>query len=156
MQKTTQDGDYPFLIDTSFLSQCSEGNNFFKNKQFAQAIQKYTEAIKIDGNNHTYWSNRSACHAGLDNWEESAKDARQTIIVNKKFIKGYFRLATALKNLNDLDSAREALQRGLVIEPMNSDLKSNMKVRWQPCVCLYLPVTSLRPYITPPPPFVMC
>ncbi len=113
------------------FSQSSEGNAFFKNKQYAQAIEKYTEAINIDANNHTYWSNRSACHAGLENWEESANDARQTILVNKKFIKGYFRLSTALKNINDLDGAREALQRGLAIEPMNADLKSNMRVRQQ-------------------------
>ncbi|CAN0475169.1 unnamed protein product, partial [Ectocarpus sp. 12 AP-2014] len=100
------------------------GNGFFKNGDYRNAIAKYSDAISADPNNHTYWSNRSASYAGLMEWEEAARDAAECIKVNKNFVKGYFRLATAKKNLNELDAAAD---RGLCVEPRNADLKKNLK-----------------------------
>lgn len=105
----------------------AEGNNYFKVGDYKNAIAKYGEAIAIDPSNHTYWSNRSASYAGLDMWEEARNDARQCITVDKSFVKGYFRLATAQKSLNDLEGARDTLNRGLAVEPRNADLKKNLK-----------------------------
>lgn len=110
------------------LWSCREGNTAFKNGDYKNAIIKYGEAIAIDPSNHTYWSNRSASYAGLDMWEEARDDARQCITVDKSFVKGYFRLATAQKNLNELEGARDTLNRGLAVEPRNADLKKNLKV----------------------------
>jgi stress-induced-phosphoprotein 1 len=101
----------------------NEGNNFFKNKQYPQAIQKYTEAIELDRSDVTYFSNRSACHAALNQWEEAAEDGRQCIIVDRSFVKGYFRLALALQNQGNLDGALEAVKRGLGVDSSNADLK---------------------------------
>jgi stress-induced-phosphoprotein 1 len=101
----------------------NEGNNYFKNKQYEQAIQKYTEAIELDPNDVTFYSNRSACYAALSRWQEAADDGRQCIITDKSFVKGYFRAALALQNLGNLDGALDAVKRGLGIEPSNADLK---------------------------------
>ena len=40
------------------LSLHSEGNNFFKNKNYRQAIEKYSEAIALDPTDVTFFSNR--------------------------------------------------------------------------------------------------
>lgn len=40
------------------LASRSEGNEFFKRQDYANAIQKYSEAIELDGSNHVYYSNR--------------------------------------------------------------------------------------------------
>lgn len=69
----------------------------------------------------------SACYAGLLDWENSAEDAKGCIGANKSFIKGYFRLATALKNMNQLDAARDALNRGIAQDPKSADLKQTLK-----------------------------
>eukprot|EP00903_Cladosiphon_okamuranus_P005515 g5494.t2 len=105
----------------------SAGNAFFKNGDYRNAIAKYSDAIAADPTNHTYWSNRSASYAGLNEWEEAARDAAECIKVNKNFVKGYFRLATAKKNLNELDAAADVIKRGLCVEPRNADLKKNLK-----------------------------
>ena len=68
-----------------------EGNQFFKNKQYEEAIQKYTEAIEFDKTDVTFYSNRSACYAALNKWEQAAEDGKQCIIADKSFVKGYFR-----------------------------------------------------------------
>lgn len=101
----------------------NEGNTFFKNKQYEQAIEKYTQAIELDPSDVTFYSNRSACYAALGRWEEAAEDGRQCIITDRTFVKGYFRQALGLQNLGNLDGALEAVKRGLGIDPQNADLK---------------------------------
>mmetsp|Transcript_579 Transcript_579/g.586 ORF Transcript_579/g.586 Transcript_579/m.586 type:complete len:321 (+) Transcript_579:62-1024(+) len=104
-------------------SKKQEGNGFFKNKQYQQAIDKYTEAIAFDASDVTFFSNRSACYAALEQWEKAAEDGKQCIIVDRQFVKGYYRLALAFQKLQNFDGALEAVKRGLGIDPLNADLK---------------------------------
>ena len=55
------------------------------------------------------------------------KAARKCIASDKNFVKGYFRLATALKSLNNLSACIKALESGLAIQSSNSDLKKMKK-----------------------------
>lgn len=105
------------------LAKKAEGNTFFKNKDYANAIQKYTEAIAIDASDVTFFSNRSACFAALGRWEEAAEDGKQCMLIDRSFVKGYFRNALGLQNLGNLEGALDSVKRGLGIEPSNADLK---------------------------------
>lgn len=127
MQQQQQNSKLATMPNSAAEAHKAAGNQFFKNGDFRNAIAKYSDAINVDPTNHAYWSNRSASYAGLDEWEDAANDAAQCIQVNKTFVKGYFRLATAKKNLNQLDAAADTLKRGLVVEPRNADLKKNLK-----------------------------
>ncbi|CAE7525176.1 spag1a, partial [Symbiodinium microadriaticum] len=64
-----------------------------------------------------------ACYAALSRWAEAAEDGKQCIIVNRNFVKGYFRAALALQNLGNLDAALEVVKRGLGVDSSNADLK---------------------------------
>jgi len=101
----------------------NEGNNFFKAKNYKEAIAKYTEAIQLDPTDVTFFSNRSACYAALEEWENAAEDGRQCIMVDNRFVKGYFRYALGLQNLGNLDGALDAIKRGLGVDSANADLK---------------------------------
>jgi hypothetical protein len=46
----------------------------------------------------------AACYEKIGNFEEMANASQSCIKADKTFVKGYFRLATAQKNLNDLSS----------------------------------------------------
>lgn len=39
-----------------------EGNLLFKQKQYAAAAQKFTEAIRLDNQNSVFYGNRAACY----------------------------------------------------------------------------------------------
>lgn len=108
-------------------SKKAEGNNFFKNKNYREAISKYSEAIEADPSDVTFYSNRSACFAALEEWEKAADDGRQCIITDKSFVKGYFRAGLALKNMKNYDGAMDAVKRGLGIDSTNKDLKAMVK-----------------------------
>lgn len=55
------------------------------------------------------------------------KAARACISADKNFVKGYFRLATALKHKNELAACIKALESGLAIQSSNPDLKRMKK-----------------------------
>jgi len=108
----------------------AKGNEFFKAKDYDNAVKWYSEAIAIDPSSHAYYSNRSASYAGLSNWEKAAEDGASCISANKTFIKGYFRLATAQENMSDFKKAVETVTMGLAVEPRNKDLLA-MKSRYE-------------------------
>lgn len=101
----------------------AEGNTFFKNKQYTQAIEKYTEAISHDNTDVTFFSNRSACYAALCEWDKAAEDGKSCIVTNRSFVKGYFRAGLALQKLGNYEAAQDVIKRGLGIESGNADLK---------------------------------
>ncbi len=101
----------------------AEGNSHFKAKSYAAAIEQYTKAIDADSQDVTFFSNRSACYAALEKWEEAAADGRQCVILDKNFVKGYFRAATGQEKLGNFESALEFVKRGLGVESGNKDLK---------------------------------
>jgi stress-induced-phosphoprotein 1 len=91
---------------------------------------KEAEAFKEQGNGFfkagTYWSNMAACHEKLKQYDEMAEASRNCIKADRTFVKGYFRLATAQKVMNDLEGCIKTLENGLGVQSSNTDLK-NMK-----------------------------
>merc|ERR1719232_1294059 len=82
------------------------GNKAFASKDYDLASSYYSEAIEIDSTNHVYFSNRSACYASKKQWKASAEDAEECIRLNPSFVKGYYRLASAQIEMNELDEAQ--------------------------------------------------
>mmetsp|Transcript_25861 Transcript_25861/g.44184 ORF Transcript_25861/g.44184 Transcript_25861/m.44184 type:complete len:326 (+) Transcript_25861:207-1184(+) len=105
----------------------AEGNKFFKSGDYKSAIAKYKEATSIDPNVPAYWSNMAACWEKLSGYDEMEEAARSCIKADKNFVKGYFRLATALKAKNDLEACIKALESGLAVDSTNADLKRMKK-----------------------------
>jgi tetratricopeptide (TPR) repeat protein len=75
------------------------GNESYKNGDFTTALTLFNEAIDLDGNNETFYCNRSMCHAALKDWWSSISDARKAILMNPKYVKAHFRLIKALLEL---------------------------------------------------------
>eukprot|EP00977_Amphora_coffeiformis_P029135 scaffold38992_cov176-Amphora_coffeaeformis.AAC.2 len=104
------------------------GNQAFSAKDFAKAIERYSEAIKIDASNHVFFSNRSASYAGIGKWEKSAEDAKETIRLDPTFLKGYYRLATAQIELKEFDAAAATIRQGLGVEANNPQLLKQQRM----------------------------
>jgi len=106
---------------------CKEnGNRAFAEKKFDEAINFYSEAIKIDNRNHVYWSNRSAAYMGKSMFTHALEDAEQCVKLNPKWGKGYFRKAVALLALSRASDAETVLQEGIRADPSNNDLKTKL------------------------------
>eukprot|EP00566_Odontella_aurita_P016268 CAMPEP_0113559722 /NCGR_PEP_ID=MMETSP0015_2-20120614/19050_1 /TAXON_ID=2838 /ORGANISM="Odontella" /LENGTH=274 /DNA_ID=CAMNT_0000461381 /DNA_START=8 /DNA_END=832 /DNA_ORIENTATION=- /assembly_acc=CAM_ASM_000160 len=105
-----------------------EGNKAFASKEYAKAIEFYTAAIKIDPQNHVYYSNRSVSHAGLGKWDEAADDARECLKLDPTFIKGFYRLATAQMEMGKFDDAASTIRSGLRVDTDNPQLTRQLRM----------------------------
>jgi len=105
----------------------AEGNKYFKGGEYKAAIAKYKEATAIDPNVPAYWSNMAACYEKITDYDNMDDAARSCIKADKNFVKGYFRLATALKAKDDLVGCIKTLESGLAVDSTNADLKRMKK-----------------------------
>ena len=101
----------------------AQGNDLFKAGDYTSAIAKYDQAHDLDSTNPTFQSNAAACWEKLGDYVMMEKAARKSLSADKSFIKGYFRLAMALKHQNDFKGCANALESGLAIDGSNEDLK---------------------------------
>lgn len=104
-----------------------QGNQFFKSGSYAEAVEKYRAATALDASVPAYWSNMAACYEKLGEYEKMAEAGRSCIKADRTFVKGYFRLATALKAQNQLADCIKTLESGLAVQSGNADLKRMKK-----------------------------
>eukprot|EP01032_Pedospumella_encystans_P008268 gene8268-9834_t len=104
-----------------------EGNDAFLAKNYVEAIKHYTKAIEFEPNTAIFYSNRSACHASLKDWQSAFDDALVSISKDPKFIKGYYRLASAQTELGKYDDAETTLRAALTLEPGNDVLMKQIR-----------------------------
>eukprot|EP00981_Chlorochromonas_danica_P011929 scaffold4347_cov269-Ochromonas_danica.AAC.19 len=70
---------------------------------------------------------KNACHALLKDWQASFEDALLSVSKDSKFLKGYFRLASAQAELKKFDDAETTLKAALAIEPNNEIALKQLK-----------------------------
>jgi len=87
-----------------------EGNELFVGKEFESACQVYSRALELNNQQHTLFSNRSACYLQLGKPTLALEDALQAVSLQPRWAKGYVREALALVELRQYDSARNAFE----------------------------------------------
>ncbi|KAM9319418.1 protein unc-45 homolog B [Gastrophryne carolinensis] len=99
-----------------------EGNKYFKENNYDQAIDCYSKALKLEKDKKVQavlYRNRSACYLKKENYVQSASDASKAIDVDASDIKALFRRCQALEKLGKLDQAFKDVQRCATLEPRN-------------------------------------
>ncbi len=84
----------------------AKGNHYFTENKYDEAVDCYTEAVKLLPFSHVAFSNRSAAYIKLGDYQKGLADAIQCVSLSPKFARGYLRKATAL---NLLEKYKEAL-----------------------------------------------
>ncbi|CAG7561356.1 unnamed protein product [Fusarium equiseti] len=102
------------------------GNKAIADKNFDEAVAKFTEAIAIQPENHILYSNRSAAYASKKDWEHALQDAEKTTQIKPDWAKGWGRKGAALHGQGDLLGANDAYEEGLKLDANNAQLKSGL------------------------------
>jgi len=89
------------------------GNKALQAGNLTEAIERYTEAIRLDGANHVYFSNRSAAYLKKGDANNALEDAISCLGLNPQFSKGYSRKGAALHSLKRYNDAIAVYQEGL-------------------------------------------
>ncbi|XP_071962651.1 uncharacterized protein [Antedon mediterranea] len=116
-----------FRKSTNAIDLKEKGNKALSEERYEEAVKYYTQAIELDPDNHVLYSNRSATHAHLQEYQLSLKDAEKTIELNPDWAKGYSRKGTALFYLEQYEQAKEAYNKGLEYDPENETMKKELE-----------------------------
>ncbi|GAM35578.1 chaperone activator [Talaromyces pinophilus] len=103
----------------------AEGNKAFSTKDYATAIDKFTQAIAIEPQNHVLYSNRSAVYAATSEYQKALDDANKAIEIKPDWAKGWSRKGAAARGLGDLLLAHDAYEEATKLEPSNDQFKAS-------------------------------
>ena len=95
-----------------------------KNEILREAINAYTEAIKLHGSDATYWCNRSVCYLTLGLAHEALADAEISRKLDPNWPKACYRLACARLELKQYEDAAVAAFEGCKLDQNNLELKA--------------------------------
>ncbi|KAM7430667.1 Tetratricopeptide repeat protein 4 [Porites harrisoni] len=108
----------------------NEGNNEYNENNFNNAIDFYTEGIKVNCKdeelNAILYSNRAAARFNLGNYTETLNDAKIAVGLRPSFLKAFVRGASACVQLKKFHEAITWCDKGLAIDPNNQKL---LKIR---------------------------
>jgi stress-induced-phosphoprotein 1 len=102
------------------------GNAEFTAKNYASAVEHFTEAIRNDPSDHVFYSNRSACYASLEQYPQALADAEKCVELKPDWVRGYTRKGLAEFYLQEYSKAIETYSKGLELEPGNEQLKTGL------------------------------
>lgn len=124
-QATVASSSLPFAdtngnLDTSELLK-EKGNAAYKGRQWNKAVTYYSEAIKLNGANATYYCNRAAAYLQLGCFQQAEEDCTMAISLDKKNVKAYLRRGTARESLIRYKESLQDFKHALVLEPQNKD-----------------------------------
>ncbi|NXH18368.1 SPAG1 protein, partial [Bucco capensis] len=77
----------------------SEGNSFVKKGKYEEAVNKYSECIKLNPGECTIYTNRALCYLKLCKYEEAKEDCDHVLQIEDSNIKAFYRRALAYKEL---------------------------------------------------------
>lgn len=97
-----------------------QGNEFYKKKQFDEAIKHYTKAIEHDPTDLTFYNNLAAVYFEQKEYEKSIKECEKAIEIGREnradfklIAKTFTRIGNAYKKLKDYKNAKIYYEKSL-------------------------------------------
>ncbi|XP_017549177.1 tetratricopeptide repeat protein 28 isoform X1 [Pygocentrus nattereri] len=116
----------PGLSKAEFMEKVRRSNEACQLGDFQTAVKLYGEALRADPQNCILYSNRSAAHLKLGQYQTALDDAVKARLLNPKWPKAYFRQGVALQYLGRHADALAAFASGLAQDPKSLQLLVGM------------------------------
>lgn len=78
---------------------------FFIEKEYDNAIEKYTKAIELIPNNAVFYANRSLAYMRQESFGFALQDGLSAVQADPAYLKGYYRRAAAQMSLGKFKKA---------------------------------------------------
>ena len=95
------------------------GNEFFRNSQWAKAVEAYEEAVKRAPKNPTIRNNLSAALCKIMDFSGAKRQIDEALELDPKYVKAWVRKGDIEFVVKDFHKAMESYKKGLEIDPEN-------------------------------------
>lgn len=117
----------PNEINSSGIKEAKEGIEFARESKYDLAIERFTEAIKLNPNEYRYFSNRSWCFEKIAKHDLALIDAERAIEICETG-SAYHRLGRALFGLTRYREALTAFQKAYKLNSTCDDTLKDLKM----------------------------
>ncbi|XP_077023468.1 sperm-associated antigen 1 [Tamandua tetradactyla] len=104
-----------------------DGNQCVKDKNYKDALWKYSECLKINNKECAIYTNRALCHLKLGQFEEAKQDCDQALHIDDGSVKACYRRALAHKGLKNYQESLNDLNKVLVLDPSIVEAKKELE-----------------------------
>ncbi|KAH0654585.1 hypothetical protein KY289_032263 [Solanum tuberosum] len=102
-------------------------NEAFKGHKYSQAIDLYTQAIELNGENAVYYANRAFAHSKLEEYGSAIHDGTRAIEIDPRYSKGYYRRGAAYLAMGKFKDALKDFQQVKKLCPNDPDAAKKLK-----------------------------
>lgn len=103
------------------------GNNHFRNKDYAKAVEAYEDAVKRAPKNATIRNNLAAALCKIMDFNGAKREIEVALDVDPKYVKAWSRKADIEVLMKEYHKALESYKKGLEIEPDNAVCKEGLR-----------------------------
>ncbi|XP_065715566.2 serine/threonine-protein phosphatase 5 isoform X1 [Patagioenas fasciata] len=107
----------------------TRANEFFKAKDYEQAVKFYSAAIELNPGNAIYFGNRSLAHLRTEAYGYALADATRALQLDRAYLKGYYRRAASYMALGKFKAALRDYETVVKVRPNDKDAK----LKYQEC-----------------------
>ncbi|XP_024612340.1 sperm-associated antigen 1 [Neophocaena asiaeorientalis asiaeorientalis] len=104
-----------------------EGNQCVKDKNYKDALSKYSECLKINNKECAIYTNRALCYLKLGQFEEAKQDCDQALQIDLGNVKACYRRALAYKGLKNYQKSLNDLHKVLLLDPNIIEAKMELE-----------------------------
>nr|XP_045751541.1 sperm-associated antigen 1 [Mirounga angustirostris] len=104
-----------------------EGNQCVKDKNYKDALSKYSECLKINNKECAIYTNRALCYLKLCQFEEAKQDCDRALQIDDGSVKAHYRRALAHKGLKDYQKSLNDLNKVLQLDSSIVEAKMELE-----------------------------
>ncbi|KAG9062909.1 hypothetical protein KI688_004506 [Linnemannia hyalina] len=98
----------------------AQANQEYKAGNYAAAVDLYSQSIRLEPTNATYYGNRSAALMMIKKYSDASKDCQTAIRLDPAFVKGYLRGAKCQLQMGNVSESIRLYTKVLEMEPNNA------------------------------------
>ena len=100
------------------------GYAFASNQSYQEAIQDYTEALKIKSNDPSIYEQRAAVEMKMDDYDKALADYSEAVKLKPNEVRYYLYRGYIYEVKNDIKNSLADTEKALKLDPNNKDAKA--------------------------------